>query len=161
MQDLPGCSTFAHLQYLGETGKVCKTVKGTMEGTFVLGTEKWELDLASAKGQSKTVGAATLTITSVKSGDGECEIGVNIKSPRGNDSSGHDAIVYTVLAADGSKWRQGSGGGGGFVGNLNYTYSFKPTDDAKDRQPAKLLVEVPTGMSREEVPFEFHDLPLP
>src|SRR6185295_14361791 len=60
--------------------------------------------------------------------------------------------------ADGKQFHLGGGGGGG-EDKLQYTMSTGYPADVE--KPTKLVWELATRLDEMDLPFEFHDLPLP
>lgn len=164
-------TTFAHLRYAGETGRTCRSLRGSIAGTFVLASDTWEVDAAAAAGQSHLAGQITLTISKCVLTKGKCELAVNIKSTARQESDlaagAIDAINYSLTGADGSPWERREFGGGGFASNKSYSMQFEPADRGKAESapaaasPGKLIIRIPTQMSKCQVPFEFRGIPLP
>ena len=157
-------STFGTIEYLGETGKRCVKMCGTIHGSFVLGKDKWVIDdLAKAQGQTHTIGNTTLTINSLSVKPGVCELTINIKTTGKRDTkvSMVEMLQVSAQGASGESWPRSGYSGGGFNNNLTYNMTLKAPEKEKGTNAEKIVLEYPTSIKECDVPFEFRDIPLP
>ncbi len=155
---------FVPLDYDPQVSHKLATLKGSIKVTVAAEVDKIEFaDMDNAKGTEKEVGGVKVVCQEINSTDNSFEMKVNII--RTDLSKENFRTLYgrifqegKFITADGKRL-QVSGGGGGGEDRLDYSLqcNFQNSDD----KPVKMVWEITTRTEEVDLPFEFHDLPLP
>lgn len=157
-------NTFVPLDYDPQTSHKLATLKGSIRVTVAADVDKIEFtDLENAEGTEKEAAGVKVACQEFKQEGNSAHMKVRIT--RTEMSKEMFRTLFGRIFNDGKfvtadgKRLQVSGGGGGGDDGLSYTLdcNFGNEND----KPVKLIWEITTRTEEIDLPFEFHDLPLP
>lgn len=158
-----GWSSSLRLQSPPNPGGTIKTLRGNFLVVVQTRSETLAVDnILTTEPVTRKVGDMTVTIHPVQRLD-ENQYSVRTVI-RGIDRSAMPGSRPRLVDADGNAWGSGGGGGASHSDGQGFqsTWSFFRTGrDAAPGAPHMLIWEIPTASQEIEVPFTFHDLPLP
>jgi hypothetical protein len=155
---------FVPLDYDPQTSHKLSVLKGSIKAIVAAEVAKIEFtDIANAKETEKEAGGVKVVCEDVNSTDNSFEMKVNIirtDMPRENFRTLYGKIFQEgkFTTADGKRL-QVSGGGGGDENRLNYSLQCNFSNPSD--KPTKMTWEITTRQDQMDLPFEFHDIPLP
>jgi hypothetical protein len=161
------------LKYPAKTAKVIKSLEGSIRLRAIVRSQEWQIpDPLKAGAVTKTFGIADQNVTiTLKTTKHEVERGTyTIAVTASGKSRSVFKTVESMLA--GARWidlrgqpidfnSAGSHGEGGDE-SATYQINYRPAHpDDPVAEPITLVLTVPTDIRTVEIPFSFHDLPLP
>ncbi len=141
--------------------KRLKTLRGTTRVEVASSMASIVLD-PIAVGKSASAGGVRVTVTSFDPTGPQPKLGLKIVRPRTGDANDLPTGSIRLLDAKARPLSQsgGSTSDDGQTLTLEYLYN-RPDGNPDGGDPAKLTWDVPVGRETLDLPFEFHDLPLP
>ena len=140
--------------------KRIKTLRGTTRVEVASEVKTLAID-PLAVGKTAEVAGVRVTVTALDGTGQQASLGLKIVRPAPGATGRDDLRVNAirVLDAEGHPLPQNGGNSSddGQTYTMDYTYQRPPGVGP----PAKLTWALPTGRETLELPFEFHDLPLP
>ena len=152
------------LDYDAANSHTLAALKGSISVTVAAEVEMFELDdLANAQGTDKTVAGRRITVDQIKDENHNFTLTLTLVRTDLSKEEFQQIVptlfrAITFKSAD-DKTVSGGGSGGGDGEKITYNFNFSYNNDSD--KPAKLLWEIPTKIEDIELPFEFHDIPLP
>ena len=157
-------NVFVPLDYDPQTSHKLTILKGAIRVAVAAEIEKFEFtDLDNAKDAEKEAAGIKIVCEDIKSTDNSFEMKVNIirtEMSKENFRTLFGRIFQEgkFVTADGRRVAI-SGGGGGSEDRLDYSLQCN-FQNASDK-PVKMVWEITTRQDQIDLPFEFHDVPLP
>ena len=140
--------------------KRIKTLRGTTRVEVASEVKTLAID-PLAVGKSAEVAGVRVTVTTLDGTGQQASLGLKIVRPRAGAAGRDDLHVNAIRVTDAEGHPLSQNGGNssddGQIYTMDYTYQRPPGVGP----PAKLTWALPTGRETLELPFEFHDLPLP
>jgi len=155
---------FIPLDYDPQNSHKLATIKGSIDLTVAAEVEKFELpNLAEAQGTSKEVAGIEVAVEELKQDEHSTSIKLNItrKDMPKEQFREIPQKIFRAVKFQTSDGRSSNNGGGGGGNDEKLSYTFSTNYSNENEKPVKLVWEVPTRIDEIQIPFEFHDLPLP
>jgi len=121
-------------------------------------------DLLNAKGAEKSAGGVRLVVNDVQVSPNQLEYratlyrGSGLSKDQWRDRCDQARAGILVIDANGTRLSEGGGGGGD---DRRIDVGSNMSFSANTARPVKLVWQIATESQAVDLPFEFHDLPLP